>query len=120
MYLGERRGAIVVVRELGRFLARELRAVLPELIVDHGLHRELQAAEIRAAAAMDRTIGRPPAAALAMSELADDLLLAVVDLLLAQIDLWLEPRRGRRVSSELASGDGEGTGDEAGAGDGGS
>ncbi len=85
----------------------------------YGLHRELQASEIGAAAAMDRPIRRAPATALAMSELADDLFLALVDLLLTQIDRRLEPRRLGRSSSELACGDREGADEEASAGDGG-
>jgi hypothetical protein len=117
--LGERRCAIVIVRRINRFLARKLSAVAPLLIGDKGANRELQSAEIGAAAAMDRTIGRTPAAALALSELADDLFLALVDLLLTQIDRRLEPRRFGRSPPELASGDEKSAGDEADAGDGG-
>src|SRR5262245_29520524 len=106
--LGEGAGAIVVMRQVRRLLARQLRAVLLELIAHHGLHRELQAPEIGAAAAIDLLIGRTPTAALAVSELADDLFLAIVDVLLAQIDLRFETRRRGRSSSELASGDEQG------------
>ncbi len=113
--LGERRGTVVVVREVEGFLAVEHRAVAPALIADHGLHRELQAADKSAAAAIDRPLRRTRAAAFAMGELADHLVLALFDFLLAQIDSRRDRRRLRRLRAKLASADEKSGGHEAGA-----
>ena len=115
MYLASARGAVVVVREIERFLATELRAVAFALIADHGLHRELQPADESTATAIDRPIRRTRAAAFAMSELADHLVLALFDFLLSQIDRRRsERRRLRRMRAELATAHKKSGGHEAG------